>query len=82
MADVLVVAPSASFVSRLPNGKITDRQDFYRYAGDDKARFACWQQVAEAGKILADDFMDAVTSGGICNRVQPLAATRNHWGRG
>jgi hypothetical protein len=73
MADVLLVAPSARFVSRLPNGKITDRKDFYRYAGDDKARFSCWQQAADAGRILADDFMEAVTSGSIRHRVQPLA---------
>ena len=72
LADVLVVAPSENFVSRLPNGKIADRKDFYRYAGDDRTRFTCWQQVADAGKILADDFMDAVASGDICNRVQPL----------
>lgn len=72
LADVLLVAPSARFVSRLPDGKITDRNDFYRYAGDDQARFACWQQVADAGEILADDFIDAVESGNIRNRVQPL----------
>ena len=75
LADVLVVAPSARFVSRLPDGKITDRKDFYRFAGDDQARFACWQQVADAGKILADDFIDAVESGNIRNRVQPLPDT-------
>jgi hypothetical protein len=72
MADVLVVAPSENFVSRLPDGKITDRKDFYRYAGDNQARFACWRQVADAGKLLAEDFMDAVASGDICNRVKPL----------
>jgi hypothetical protein len=72
MADVLVAAPSAGFVSRLPDAKITDRKDFYRYAGDDRARFACWQQVADAGRILADDFMDAVASGKIRHRVQLL----------
>lgn len=72
MADVLVVAPSEDFVSRLPNGKITDRTDFYRYAGDDEHRFACWQTVAEAGKILAEDFMETVTSGNISKRVQPF----------
>ena len=55
------------------NGKITDRKDFYHYPSDDKARFACWQQVADAAKGLAEDFMDAVTSGDICHRVQPLA---------
>ncbi|MBC2709667.1 MAG: patatin-like phospholipase family protein [Desulfosarcina sp.] len=72
MADVLVVAPSESFVSSLPNEKITDRKDFYRYAGNDKARFACWHQVANAGKRLADDFMEAVESGSIRRRVKPL----------
>ncbi len=72
MADVLVAAPSERFVARLPNGKITDRSDFYRYAGDDNLRFACWQQVADAGRILADDFMDAVASGRIRDRVKPL----------
>lgn len=78
MADVLVIAPSERFVSRLPNGKIADRMDFYDYAGDDKTRFACWQQVADAGKGLADDFMDAVTSGDICHRVQPLDTRPHH----
>ncbi|PID39879.1 MAG: hypothetical protein CR984_05980 [Proteobacteria bacterium] len=72
MADVLIVAPSDDFVSRLPNGKITDRSDFYTYAGDDKGRFACWQKVADAGKMLADDFMEAVESGKIRQRVAPL----------
>lgn len=72
MADVLVVAPSESFISGLPDGKITDRKDFYRYAGDDRARFACWQQAAHAGRILAEDFMEAAASGNIRDRVQPL----------
>lgn len=73
LADVLLVAPSERFIARLPNRKITDRGDFYRYAGDDRARFACWQQVADAGKWLADDFMETVTSGRLHRRVQPLA---------
>ena len=64
--------PSEAFVSKLPNGKITDHSDFYRYAGDDEGRCACWQQVADAGSILADDFMDAVASDRIRHRVQPL----------
>jgi hypothetical protein len=72
MADVLVVAPSENFVSRLPNGRITDRKDFYHYAGNDQGRFACWQQVADAGKRLAEDFMETVASGKIRLRVQPL----------
>jgi len=72
MADVLLVAPSAGFVSRLPLGKISDRNDFYRFAGDDRSRFDYWQRVADAGKELAEDFMEAVASGNIRKRVQPL----------
>ena len=75
MADVLVIAPSDDFVARLPNGKITDRSDFYAYAGDDAGRIACWQQVADAGKALADDFMEAVESGSIRRRVAALTSS-------
>jgi len=76
MADVLLIAPSEAFVSGLPNGKITDRSDFYAYAGDDKGRFACWQRVADAGRMLADDFIEAVESGSIRRRVAPLMDDR------
>ena len=72
MADVVLVAPGAEFVSRLPHGKISDRKDFYRFAGDDRGRFDYWQKVANVGKELADDFMEAVASGSIRKRVQPL----------
>jgi hypothetical protein len=72
MADVLLVAPSPAFVSCLPLGKISDRNDFYRFAGDDHGRFDYWQKVAAAGKELAEDFAEAVTSGSIQERVKPL----------
>lgn len=72
MADVLLIAPSEQFVSGLPNGKISDRSDFYRYAGDDRGRFTCWQQVAESGRILAEDFIEAAESGRIRRCVKPL----------
>ena len=72
MADVLLVAPSEDFVSRLPAGKIPDRTDFYRFAGDDEARFNAWRRVADAGRLLAEDFMKTVLSGRIRQRVMPL----------
>ncbi len=72
MADVLLVAPSPGFVSRLPLGKISDRTDFYRFAGDDRGRFDYWQKVAAAGKALAEDFADAVASGSIRDRIKPI----------
>ncbi len=72
MADVLLVAPSPVFVDRLPLGKISDRDDFYRFAGNDRGRFDYWQKVAAAGKELAEDFAEAVASGSIRQRVKPL----------
>lgn len=72
LADVLIAAPSADFISRLPDGKIPDRGDFNRYAGDDQARFQYWRRVTEAGRRLADDFLEAVDSGKVRERVKPL----------
>jgi len=72
MADILLVAPSPEFVSRLPLGKISDRNDFYRFAGNDRGRFGYWQKVSEAGKELAEDFLAAVANGSIRERVKQL----------
>jgi len=60
MADVVLVAPGPEFVARLPLGKISDRNDFYRFAGDDRGRFDYWQKVADAGRVLAEDFMEKI----------------------
>ena len=72
MADVLLVAPSPEFVAHLPLGKISDRTDFYHFAGDDAGRFAYWKRVSAAGKELADEFSEAVDSGSIRERVRRL----------
>ncbi len=52
--NVLLVAPSASFVASLPHGKIPDRNDFFKL--DDEARVAYWQQVIDASQALGDAF--------------------------
>jgi hypothetical protein len=41
--DVLLVAPSAAFLASLPNGKLPDRRDFYRYGPDHAARIRAWE---------------------------------------
>ena len=71
-ADLLMVSPSRTFLAALPFGKIPDRNDFYQLAGQDKARVAYWQQAYDAGRDLADDFMETVLSGQIRHIVQPL----------
>jgi hypothetical protein len=42
--DVLLAAPSAEFLARLPNGKLPDRQDFYRYGADHAGRIRAWER--------------------------------------
>jgi len=54
--DVLLVAPSPRFIATLPNGKLPDRRDFYRYGLDHAGREAAWDRaIAECGR-----FADAV----------------------
>jgi hypothetical protein len=41
---MLLAAPAPAFLARLPNGKLPDRQDFYRYGQDHAARIRAWEQ--------------------------------------
>lgn len=50
--DVLLVAPSPAFLATLPNGKLPDRQDFYRYGQDHAARARDWERaIGECGRF-------------------------------
>jgi hypothetical protein len=50
--DVLLVAPSADFLATLPNGKLPDRDDFYRYGQDHAGRIRAWETaIAECGRF-------------------------------
>lgn len=50
--DVLLVAPSPAFLATLPNGKLPDRQDFYRYGLDHAARIRDWERaIGECGRF-------------------------------
>jgi predicted acylesterase/phospholipase RssA len=56
LEDMLLIAPSPAFLARLPNGKLPDRQDFYRYGQDHAARIRDWERaIGECGR-----FADAV----------------------
>jgi hypothetical protein len=45
LAKVILLAPSAAMLARLPRGKLPDRRDFYRFGQDHGARIACWRRV-------------------------------------
>ncbi|HEX9206904.1 MAG TPA: hypothetical protein VF851_01625 [Steroidobacteraceae bacterium] len=52
LRDVLLVAPSPAFLATLPNGKLPDRQDFYRYGPDHAGRIRAWETaIAECGRF-------------------------------
>ena len=50
--DVLLIAPSPAFLDTLPNRKIPDRKDFYRYGQDHAARIRDWERaIGEGGRF-------------------------------
>jgi hypothetical protein len=52
LEDLLLVAPSRSFLAGLPDGKLPDRQDFYRYGADHAARIRAWEKaIGECGRF-------------------------------
>jgi hypothetical protein len=55
--NVIVVAPSPQLLARLPNQKLPDRNDFYRYGLDHAARQRDWRRaIGESGRF-ADEVM-------------------------
>jgi len=68
--NMLLLAPSPEFVAKLPNQKITDRDDFYAYEQDERIRI--WEDVAAAGQALADEFVDSVTKQNVAENLKPL----------
>jgi hypothetical protein len=69
--QVLVLAPSPEWVSRLPNGKLPDRTDFTRYAHDFDERVRVWTTAAAAARQLADEFAEWLRHPDL-SRVEPL----------
>ncbi|HXG28136.1 MAG TPA: patatin-like phospholipase family protein, partial [Nevskiales bacterium] len=68
----LLIAPSAAFIERLPQKRIPDRHDFYRYAGHDDERIRDWRACVVAGQQLADEWMELVATGRLMERIDPL----------
>ena len=44
--------------STLPNGKLPDRGDFGRYAGNDAKRMALWRQAISESDRMAEAFLE------------------------
>ena len=60
LENVVLIAPSRAYLARLPHGKLPDRGDFARYAGDDNGRMAAWRRAVAESERLADAFLELV----------------------
>jgi len=70
VANTVLISPSPEFVSRLPNRKIPDRQDFINHAPADRVRI--WTAVVRECRALADELNDVIQKGTIESRLVPL----------
>jgi hypothetical protein len=54
LANVLLVAPSQAFLDCLPNRKLPDRDDFYRYGTDHAGRIRDWTRAISESARFAE----------------------------
>jgi hypothetical protein len=57
LANMLLIAPSPAFLERLPNKKLPDRQDFYRYGLDHAGRERDWRRAIAECERFADEVL-------------------------
>lgn len=57
LANMVMVAPSRALLERLPNRKLPDRQDFYRYGLDHERRQRDWKRAIAECERFADEVM-------------------------
>ncbi len=57
LANVLLFSPSPALLARLPNRKLPDRNDFYRYGLDHGARERDWRRAMAESQRFADEVM-------------------------
>lgn len=72
LQDVLLLAPSAAYLSKLPFGKLPDRKDFKRFLGDDVSRERYWRTAMQESQRLGDEFLELAETGRIGERLIAL----------
>ncbi len=65
----LLIAPSASFVASLPDGKIPDRRDFYTFTQAERERR--WQRVLELSAQLGEELHELIATNTVADVTQP-----------
>ena len=72
LSNVVMVFPSQSFIDKLPDGKVPDRDDFLTHIDDGKQRIANWNKAVKLSAPLGEDFLELVQSGKIRDVVEKL----------
>lgn len=72
LQDVLLLAPSPEYLSRLPHGKLPDRKDFSRYLGDDQGRERYWRKAMAESLRMGDEFLELVENGRLAEHLIQL----------
>ncbi|WP_095143690.1 MULTISPECIES: hypothetical protein [unclassified Pseudomonas] len=72
LQDVLLLAPSRHYLSRLPYGKLPDRNDFKRFMGDPAGRQHYWKTAMDESQRLGDEFLELCASGRLGDRLLTL----------
>ena len=57
LANVVLIAPSRAMLERLPNRKLPDRSDFYKYGQDHAARIDSWERAIAESERFAEAAM-------------------------
>jgi hypothetical protein len=72
--DVIMLAPSDSFIASLPGGRVPNRNDFLEL--ETKQRIRQWQTVMDRCRVLADDFNDLLEGDRMADACEPYRAAR------
>ena len=72
MDRVLLIAPSETFIERLPRKRIPDRNDFWHFKGRNTDRVKCWKKVIKKSERLGHEFLETVETGKIRELVKPM----------
>jgi len=72
LQNVLLLAPSREYLSRLPYGKLPDRNDFKRFMGDAPSRQKYWRAAMDESRRLGDEFLELAANGRLGERLLTL----------
>jgi hypothetical protein len=70
VSNVVMIAPSETFVKGLPGGKVPDRNDFLEMKTTD--RFQRWRRVMDECHALADELNDLFDGKNLADRIEPF----------